>query len=105
MNEVRKYISTTLSILIMVAGLVPALHSIAHEHSVEHDHMESVVSVGSIHCELCDFQLPVAEIPVAFSYQVFIPIKETIKAISFAQTENQSPEALFSLRAPPFVIS
>lgn len=106
MNQVRAYISGTLSVLIFVASLLPALHAFDHERSAKHDHVSSeIVSTISIHCELCDFQISSAEAPIVYNYELYIPLKETVYSISLAQSANLFPDPLFSLRAPPVVIS
>jgi len=106
MNTIKAYISTIVSIVILAATLLPSLHAYNHEESTVADfQLTENLTNASVDCDLCDFRITNAEAPAIFSYELYIPQKETIYAISLAETVNLSPDFLFSLRAPPVVIS
>lgn len=106
MDQVKKCISTILGIVILAVSFLSALHAFDHEKS---DEGQQIVSENftktAIDCDLCDFRITNAEAPAIYSYQLFIPQKETICSISLAETVSLFPDPLFSLRAPPVVIS
>lgn len=106
MIQVRTYISTILSIAILVASLLPALHLLDHESTSKSDNsITHNLSQVSVDCELCDFRIVHSDVPVLYVYEVLSPQKETVKSISLAETVNLFTNPLFSLRAPPVVIS
>jgi len=106
MIQVKTYISTILSIAILIASLLPALHVFDHEKSAGDDTtLTHKFSQSSVDCELCDFRIAQVDAPSVFSYEVLPLIKETVHSISLAQTVNLFPNPLFSLRAPPVVNS
>lgn len=102
MNQIKAYISTIISIVILAATLLPALHAFDHENSFERDStLTETLTRISVDCDLCDFRITNAEAPEMYSYELFIPQKETVYAISLAETVNLFSNPLFSLRAPP----
>lgn len=106
MKEVRTYFSVILSIAILVASLLPALHLLDHELTSQKDtSLTHQLSKTSIDCELCDFRIVPADAPGMHSYEIYSPIKETVRTTSLAETVNLFASPLFSLRAPPVVIS
>lgn len=106
MKQVSVHISTILSIVILVASLLPALHMFEHERSSNDGiSLSKEFHKAAIDCDLCDFHLTNSDAPTVYSYELFTPQKETVYAISLAETVNLFPEPLFSLRAPPAVIS
>lgn len=106
MIEVKTYISTILSIAILVASLLPALHVFDHKISSNEDTaLTHEISQYSVDCELCDFRIAQVDAPSIFSFEALPLKKETVYSISLAQTVNLFPNPLFSLRAPPVVIS
>ncbi|MBZ9730214.1 hypothetical protein LB467_11000 [Salegentibacter sp. JZCK2] len=106
MKKISVHISTILSIVILAASLLPALHAFDHEVSSESDKALSVeFTKASLDCDLCDFHIANTDAPSIFTYKIHTPQKETVNAISLAETVNLFPNRLFSLRAPPAVIS
>tara|TARA_Y100000588_G_C13940332_1_gene789755 strand:+ start:32 stop:352 length:321 start_codon:yes stop_codon:yes gene_type:complete len=106
MKQLNAHISTILSIVILAASLLPALHAFDHEISSEDNSALTVeFTKASIDCDLCDFHIANIDAPSIFSYELYTPQKETVYAISLAETVNLFPNRLFSLRAPPAVIS
>lgn len=106
MIQVRTYISTILSIVILVVSLLPALHILDHEVTSKSDtSLTHQLSKTSLDCELCDFRIVQADIPSIYVYEVLSPQKETVNSISLAETVSLHSNPLFSLRAPPAVIS
>ncbi len=103
----KAYISTILTIVVLAGSLLPALHAFEHEiNSSENDSaLSQKFSQGSVDCDLCDFRIATADSPVFSTYEIFSPQKETVYSISLAETVNLFPSPLFSLRAPPVVIS
>lgn len=106
MKLVKVYMGTILGIVIMAATLLPALHAFNHEKSPETElQLTENITKVSVDCDLCDFRITNAEASDIYSYNLFIPQKEIIYAISLAETINLFPDSPFSLRAPPVVIS
>lgn len=106
MDQVKKCISTILGIVILAVSFLSALHAFDHEKSAEGGQVVSEnITKSAIDCDLCDFRITNAEAPAIYSYELFIPRKETIYSISLAETVTLFPDPLFSLRAPPVVIS
>lgn len=104
--RIRSYISTLLSIVVLAASLLPALHAFNHELFSDSDSaLTQEFSDASVDCELCDFRVTNADAHKIFIYEIFSPQKETVYSISLAETVNLFPNPLFSLRAPPVVIS
>ncbi|WP_424492386.1 hypothetical protein [Salinimicrobium sp. GXAS 041] len=103
----KAYISTVLTIVILAGSLLPALHAFEHEiSSSENDSaLSQKFSQASVDCDLCDFRIATADAPIFYTYEVFSPQRETVYFISLAETVNLFPNPLFSLRAPPVVIS
>lgn len=98
--------STILSIAILVISLLPALHIFDHELTSQKDSsLTHQFSKTSVDCELCDFRIVPADVPCIHFYELYSPTKETVKAVSLAETVNLFASPLFSLRAPPVVIS
>ncbi|CAM4104691.1 hypothetical protein [Gillisia limnaea] len=105
MKQISAHISTILSIVILVASLLPALHAFDHEASSKSDTaLTQDFTKASIDCDLCDFQIANTDAPSIFTYKVYPPQKESVYAISLAETVNLFPNPLFSLRAPPAVL-
>lgn len=105
MKKISVHISYILSIVILVASLLPALHAFDHEVTSKNDKsLTQDFTKASIDCDLCDFHIANTDGPVIFTYKVHIPQKETVYAISLAETVNLFPNPLFSLRAPPAAI-
>lgn len=106
MKKLSVHISTILSIVILAASLLPALHAFDHEVSLKNDKTLSVdFKNASIDCDLCDLHIANSDAPFIFTYKIHTPQRETVIAISLAETVNLFPNRLFSLRAPPAVIS
>lgn len=106
MEQVKKCISTILGIVILAVSFLSALHAFDHEKSAESEQVVTEnITKSAMDCDLCDFRITNAEAPAIFSYEIFIPQKETIYSISLAETVILFPDPLFSLRAPPVVIS
>lgn len=106
MNFFKAHIGIILTIVVLAASLLPTLHAFDHEKSSEDNFgLTEKVSDASFDCDLCDFHIMNAEAPSAFDYDFSIPLKETVYSISLAETVNISAKPLFSLRAPPAVIS
>lgn len=106
MVKIKTYISIILCISILVASLLPTIHGFNHEPSTESENtFTHKIAQYSADCELCDFRLAKVDAPSIFSYEVLPLQKETVHSISLAQTVNLTPNPLFSLRAPPVVIS
>lgn len=106
MKQLNAHISTILSIVVLVASLLPALHAFDHEIPLESDKTLSLdFTKSSPDCAVCDFHMANSDTPSLFNYEVYTPQKETVYAISLAETVNLFPNRLFSLRAPPAVIS
>ena len=104
MKQICAHISTILSIVIFVASLLPALHAFDHEtYSKSDTELTQDFSKVSMDCDLCDFKIANTDAPSIFTYKVYPPQKETVYAISLAETVNLFPNPLFSLRAPPVV--
>lgn len=106
-SEIKTYISTILGIVILAASLLPALHAFDHDLlALENDPAVSMeLSKTSVDCQLCDFHLTNANAPAICTYELLSPQKESVYSISLAETVNLFPKPLFSLRAPPVVIS
>lgn len=106
MKQISVHISTILGIVILAASLLPALHAFHHEVSSESNSAISIeFTQASIDCDVCDFHISNIDVPSIFTYEIYTPQKETVYAISLAETVNLFPNRLFSLRAPPAVIS
>lgn len=106
MKQISAQISTILSIVILAASLLPALHVFDHEVSpASETTLSQDFTIASIDCDLCDFHIANTDAPSFFTYEIYTPQKETVYAISLAETINLFPDTLFSLRAPPAVIS
>lgn len=107
MKSLRAYISAILTLVILTGSLLPALHAFDHEIvSSENDsNLSEKYAQAVVDCELCDFHFSTANAPSFFTYEVFSPQKETVYSLSLAETVNLFPNPLFSLRAPPIVIS
>ncbi|WP_037318192.1 hypothetical protein [Salegentibacter sp. Hel_I_6] len=105
MKQISAHISTILSIVILAASLLPALHAFDHDIISESDSSVINITKTSIDCDLCDFQVANSDAPSIVTYEIYTPQKETVYAISLAETVNLFPNRLFSLRAPPAVIS
>lgn len=107
MKSIKVHISTILTIVILAGSLLPALHAFDHEiiSSENETALSQKFSKASVDCDLCDFRVATADAPSLFVYEVFSPQKETVYAISLTETVNLFPKPLFSLRAPPVVIS
>jgi len=105
MKQISAHISTILSIVILAASLLPALHAFDHDIISESD-SSSVININkaSMDCDLCNFHFDNTDAPSIFTYEIYNPQKETVYAISLAETVNLFPNRLFSLRAPPAVI-
>lgn len=105
MKILSAHISYILSIVILVASLLPALHAFEHEVSSKSDKsLTQDFANASLDCDLCDFHIANTAGPVIFSYKVHPPQKEAVYTISLTETVNLFPNPLFSLRAPPAVI-
>ncbi len=105
MIQVKTYISTILSIFILVVSLLPALHIFDHEILSNNDtSLSHKISKASIDCKLCDFRMVNSDVPSVYVYEVLSSQKETVNSISLAETVNLFTNPLFSLRAPPVVI-
>lgn len=106
MKQIGAHISTILSIVILAASLLPALHAFDHEIVSESDNTSAInITKAATDCDLCNFHIDNTEAPSIFTYEVYTPQKETVYAISLTETVNLFPNRLFSLRAPPAVIS
>lgn len=107
MNLIKAHISTILTIVILAGSLLPALHAFDHEPlpSKNDSALGLKFSKASLDCELCDFNFAAAEAPSFHKYEVYSPQKELVYTISLAESINLFPNPLFSLRAPPEVIS
>lgn len=106
MDQVKICISTILGIVILAVSFLSALHAFDHERSAEGGQVVSEnITKTVIDCDLCDFRITNAEAPAIYSYELHILQKETIYSISLAETITLFPDPLFSLRAPPAVIS
>lgn len=107
MKSIKAYISTILTVVILAGSLLPALHAFDHEGlSSESDPVLNLkFSKASVDCELCDFRVANADAPSAYVYEMYSPQREVAFSISLAETVNLFPNPLFSLRAPPVVIS
>lgn len=106
MGQAKTYISSILSVVILIASLLPALHVFEHDKSVTHDHNTAEkISAVTLDCDLCDFHFTSLVAPAVYAYELYIPLKESVYSISLTQTVNLFPDRLFSLRAPPVVIS
>ncbi|GHA37870.1 hypothetical protein GCM10007103_19290 [Salinimicrobium marinum] len=107
MKSLKAHISTILTIVILAGSLLPALHAFDHEVlSSESDlTLNEKFSEVVVDCQLCDFHFSTANALSFFTYEVFSPQKEMVYSLSLAETVNLFPNPLFSLRAPPVVIS
>lgn len=107
MKSLKAHISTILTIVILAGSLLPALHAFDHEIMSSEDDtvLGQKFSQASVDCDLCDFRVATANAPSLYTYDVFSPQMETVYAISLSETINLFPKPLFSLRAPPVVIS
>ncbi len=105
MNKLSVHIAYILSIVLLVASLLPALHVFSHETSSKSDtSITQDFTNALIDCDLCDFHIAKNDGPVLFTYQIYAPLKATVHGISLAETVNLFPNTLFSLRAPPALI-
>ena len=85
--------------------MLPALHALTHDLNTEDVAVETKVVPVSIDCELCDFHFSSLDLPEYTSFNIYLPVKETVQAISIKETVYPYPISLFSLRAPPAVIA
>lgn len=107
MERWKVNISRFLSIAILLASLLPALHALSHEtsfgdndlSSVHFSHMDAKAS-----CDVCSFHMASSDFPEFYSYTLYSPIKEEIYIVSLEDKVNPFPFRLFQLRAPPVVI-
>ena len=105
MKDLRAYFSTFLSMVILVASLLPALHSLNHEVDTKNNDALAEFTQASVECEVCDFHIDNSDSHLLFAYHIYMAQKETAYTISLAETVNLFPHPLYSLRAPPVVIA
>lgn len=107
MKLLKAHISIILTVVMLAGCLLPALHAFDHEivSSENQSDLSQKFSKASLDCQLCDFHIADTNAPTFFTYEVFSPLKETVYSISLAETINLFPDPLFSLRAPPAMIS
>lgn len=96
--------------LILVASLLPALHTLEHfymDSEIDFEKTEAsseLLTESTFDCDLCDYPFSSTNAPTIFGYSLCSP--ETEKShISFSQQNIPlSFLAYFSLRAPPAAI-
>jgi hypothetical protein len=89
----------------IAAILLPSLHAFGHDLDVNEIAQETKVAPVNIDCELCDFHFSSLDLPEYTSYNIYLPVKETVQSISIKETVYPFALGLFSLRAPPAVIA
>ncbi|PKD21664.1 hypothetical protein APR41_01375 [Salegentibacter salinarum] len=107
MERIKINISAFLGIAILIASLLPALHSLSHETSLAEDDISSVhISHldAELGCDVCSFHLTTSDVPEFYSYTLYAPLKEEIYIVSLEDKVNPYPFRLFQLRAPPAMI-
>lgn len=107
MEKLKINISSILGIALLIASILPALHSLSHETSSASDDISSIHFSdmdSKIDCDLCSFHLTTFDFPEFYSYTLYIPLKEEVYIISLEDKVNPFPFRLFQLRAPPAVI-
>lgn len=106
-KKLKFKISTGLSIAILLASLLPALHSLSHDTSFADDDLNSV-HYSSIDakfgCDLCFFHFSTSTSPKICSYSLYMPFKGEVYYVSFKDKVSISQNRLFHLRAPPALI-
>lgn len=105
MKLLSAYISSLLGLIMVAAILLPSLHALGHDLDTDGISMETKVVPVAFDCELCDFNFSSLDLPEYNSYNIYLPVKETVHSISIKETIYPYPPSLFSLRAPPAVIS
>lgn len=106
-EKIKIKISSFLGIAILLASLLPALHSLSHETSFPDDEMNLVhfsdldTNAG---CGVCSFHLSTSSFPEFYSFTLYAPLQEEIYIISLEDKVNPFPFRLFQLRAPPAMI-
>lgn len=87
--------------------ILPAAHTFGHDIMVntqDNDSGDLSITKASVDCDICDFQLVSGQELAAYTYDLYIPQKETVYSRSLAQTVHLFPNTLFSLRAPPHCV-
>lgn len=107
MQKFKVNISRFISIAILLASLLPALHWLSHETTFGDnernlDYYSDLDSKAD--CDLCSFHLNTSDFPEFHSYTLYIPLKEEVYIISLEDKVNPYPFRLFQLRAPPVLL-
>lgn len=102
-EEVTGFISALLIAVVLVANLLPTLHTLTHEELISEEiYLSENIQNAVADCELCDFKSAFSDSPVpAAAIDLHIPTKESIYIISMEERVLLSPKSFFSLRAPP----
>jgi hypothetical protein len=104
MKSVSAHISGLLGLMMLAASLLPSLHALDHDRSLNDLAFETSLTKSNLDCDLCEFNFSSAEVPDFVNYDLYLPLKESIYSISFTQTVYPFPNSLFALRAPPAMI-
>ncbi|MDT0677171.1 hypothetical protein [Autumnicola musiva] len=108
MKEVNKHLGFVMALLLVFALVYPSVH--VFEHNLQHDNQHQSDQIAqnagkivksNIDCKICDFHFSNSHAPEFLTFDIYAPFKETVYALSLAQTVSISPKTLFSLRAPP----
>ncbi|WBL23308.1 hypothetical protein [Zunongwangia sp. HRR-M8] len=108
MKNSSGYISLFTALFVVFALVYPYVHIFDHDFSAnlskEHHHiaqMDKTFVKSNLDCKICDFHFSGADDLEFVSYDIFIPLKESIYSLSLTQTLRDYPNPYFSLRAPP----
>ena len=109
MQKASGYTSLLTALVLTFALLYPSVHIFQHafsgnsaiEHLDQSTSSDQNIVDSNIDCDICDFNLSGYDCPEFHSYDVYVPVKETLYSLSLTQTAWSSPDLYFSLRAPP----
>jgi hypothetical protein len=110
MRKFEVQINLFISMLMLAASMLPALHAMEHfdsdfEPIPENSETDHSFSENSVDCELCDFQFSSSNAPELFEYSLNAPKVQDIIQISPERDIHQIFSSYFSLRAPPAVLA
>ncbi len=111
MKKASGYTAILTALLIVFALVYPYVHIFEHgfaQHSGLKDHthivhMDKNIVKSGMDCKICDFHFSGFNSPEFFTFDLFIPTKESVYSLSLTQTIWEFPDLYFSLRAPPVI--
>ena len=111
MKKLTGYTAILTALLIAFALVYPYVHIFEHsfsQDSVSKDHthivqMDKNIVKSGMDCKICDFHFSGFDSPKFFTFDLFIPNKESVYSLSLSQTIWDCPDPYFSLRAPPAI--